>query len=386
MKTALSRPPRLAFIVAEDWFFVSHFLPMLRAAKALGLDVVVITRVGRHAAVIENLGARVVPLNIERGQLGFLSIGSSVWRMAQILRQERIDLIHCIALRSVVTGGLAAMLGGVNGRILAITGVGLLAADIGAKAAFGRSVLRWLLRLIRSRGQTHFLFENISDPQTFGLDAGHSCVTILGGAGVDPDFYSPQPFPVGEGLKLAMVCRMVWSKGADLAVKAVAMARERGHDVCLSLFGLPDPSNPRSVPEETLAAWSALPGIEWNGATNDVRAVWAQHDMSCMPTRGGEGLPRSILEAAACGRPILTTDVPGCRDFVREGRDGWLVPVDDATALAERICTLATDKAAVVAAGDSARRRIFEGFTEESLIQQVQNVYRQLIQAIGRPL
>ncbi len=377
---------RIAFIITEDWFFVSHFLPMLRAAKELGLDVVVITRVGKHAHIIEELGARVIPLDVERGHLGFLSIGSSIGQIAQTLRRERVDFIHCIALRCVVTGGVAATLAGVKGRILAITGGGLLAADRSAKAAFARFALRNLFRTIRSRGKNHFLFENTTDPDTFGLAVDDASVTVLGGAGVDPDYYQALPQPSGDGLKLAMVGRMVWSKGADLAVKAVSMARERGHNVSLSLFGLPDPSNPRSLSVETLRAWSELSGVKWHGSTNDVREVWAQHDLCCMPTRGGEGLPRSILEAAACGRAILTTNVPGCRDFVRGGKEGWLVPVDDAEALAGRICALAIDKPSIVSAGAKARERVVQGFTEAHVVKQVQDVYRNICNAIGRPL
>jgi glycosyltransferase involved in cell wall biosynthesis len=377
---------RIAFIVTEDWFFVSHFLPMLRAAKELGLDVIVITRVGNHRHVIEKLGARVVALNIERGQLSVLSVGSSIIQIAKTLRREKIDLIHCIALRSVVTGGLAAMLGGVKGRILAITGGGLLAADRSLKATSARFALRSIFRIIRSRGRNHFLFENASDPDTFGLDVTNAGVTVLGGAGVDPDHYAPLPPLSGTGLKLAMVGRMVWSKGADLAVNAVSIARERGHDVSLSLFGLPDPSNPRSLSVETLRAWSDLSGIEWRGSSSDVREVWAEHDLCCMPTRGGEGLPRTILEAAACGRPILTTNVPGCRDFVRDGSEGWLVPVDDAAAMADRICALAPDKSSVAAAGVRARQRVIQGFTESHVMRQVQDVYRDICNAISRPL
>jgi glycosyltransferase involved in cell wall biosynthesis len=104
-----------------------------------------------------------------------------------------------------------------------------------------------------------------------------------------------------------------------------------------------------------------------------------------MPTRGGEGLPRSILEAAACGRPILTTDVPGCRDFVRDGCEGWLVPADNSMALAERICALALDKASIAAAGARARQRVVQGFTEARVMEQVRNVYRDLCNAIGHP-
>ncbi|EHS53129.1 glycosyl transferase group 1 [Rhizobium sp. PDO1-076] len=376
---------RIAFIVTEDWFFVSHFLPMLRAAKEVGLDVIVVTRVGKHRHVIENLGARVVPLNIERGHLGPMSVASSIGEIAQTLRTEKIDIVHCIALRAVVTGGLAALVGGIRGKVLAVTGGGLLAADTGIKARAGRFAIRILFRLIRSRGTNHFLFENISDPPTFGIKVPNVAVTVVGGAGVDPNYYTPLPPHPGKDIKIAIVSRMVWSKGADLAVKAVSIARERGHDVSLSLFGTPDPSNPRSLSTETLNAWSNLPGINWRGSITDVREVWAEHDICCMPTRGGEGLPRSILEAAACGRPVLTTNVPGCRDFVRNGCEGWLVPVDNAAALADQICALALDKESVHVAGNRARQRVIQGFTEAIVMEQVRGVYRDISKAISGP-
>lgn len=386
MTTASSvcRPVQLAFIVAEDWFFVSHFLPMLRAARALGLGVVVICRVSRHAEIIEGLGGRVVALNVERRQFGPLSISSQILKVARILRRERIDIVHCIALRSVVVGGFAAICCGIKGRIFAVTGGGFLAVTPSRRAVAAKLALRWLFRLFCIRAEEHFLFENVADPEVFGLHPDQPQVTILRGAGVDPSFYTMQKFPTSCSLKLAMVCRMVWSKGPDIAVKAVSLARERGYDVGLSLFGAPDPSNPRSVPTDTLTAWSGMPGIKWHGASSDVRSIWAEHHLSIMPTRGGEGLPRSILEAAACGRPILTTNVPGCRDFVRHGRDGWLVQVDDAAALSERICVLAENKAAVVAAGESARQRVLDGYTETHVVEQVQEVYRQITQALDQ--
>jgi glycosyltransferase involved in cell wall biosynthesis len=370
---------RIAFIVTEDWFFVSHFLPMLRAAVDLGLEVIVVTRTGTHAKRIEELGARVVPLNIERGHFGLKSLCISIVQLAQILRREKIDIVHCIAIRSVVTGGLAANLAGVKGRVMAITGGGLLAADKSAKAAVGRSVLHGLLRVIRIQGRNHFLFENVTDPVTFGLSSAHSAVTVLGGAGVDPDFYSRLPVPSGSGLKLAMISRMVWSKGADIAVEAVSIARARGYEVSLSLFGLPDTSNPRSLTKATLREWSRRPGVEWRGVAIDVREVWAEHDCACLPTRGGEGLPRSILEAAACGRAILTTDVPGCRDFVRDGVEGWLLPAGDTNALADRICALSQDKISVINAGINARSRVEQGFTEEHVVKAVQRVYKNVL-------
>lgn len=371
-----SKKLRIAFVVSEDWFFVSHFIPMLRASQAAGLDPIIITRVDRHREFLDNLGARVVPFNVERRQIGPLSVAASVWGMSRILQVEQADMVHCIALRSIILGGLAANLAGVRNRVLAVTGGGLLTANKGFGADALRGVLRNMIRLIALRGDNQFLFENVTDPLSFGLVPDAANVTVVPGAGVDPEFYTPAPVPGGKDLKVAMVSRMVWSKGADLAVEAVSIARGRGHAVSLSLYGTPDPSNPRSLSENTLRNWSKLPGIEWRGGTRDVRQVWADHDLACLPTRGGEGLPRSILEAAACGRAILTTDVPGCRDLVRDGLEGWLVPPDNAAALAERLCALAQDRQQVGQAGINARQRITLGFTEAHVIAQMTALYR----------
>ena len=119
---------------------------------------------------------------------------------------------------------------------------------------------------------------------------------------------------------------MLWSKGIDVAVEAVRLARAKGAAIELSLYGAPDPSNPKAIPEKTLKAWSAEPGIAWHGATRDIAGVWREHHVACLPSRGGEGLPRTLLEAAACGRAIVTTDVPGCRTLVRHDVEGLLVP------------------------------------------------------------
>ncbi len=172
---------------------------------------------------------------------------------------------------------------------------------------------------------------------------------------------------------------MLWSKGIDTAVEAVAEARARGADVSLSLYGAPDPSNPKAIPEETLRAWSGRPGIEWHGPTRSVAGVWREHHVACLPSRGGEGLPRTLLESAACGRPSLTTDVPGCRSFVRDGVDGYVTPVDDVTALADAIARLAADRPLAARMGEAAAARVRDGFTEADVMAAMQGVYRDLL-------
>ncbi len=381
--TRPASPPRLAFIVTEDWFFVSHFLPMARAARAAGFEVLVIARVRDHRAVLEAEGLRVIPLEAERQSLNPLDVVSATRRLAAILKAERPAIVHCIALRAILIGGAAARLAGIASRVYAVTGLGFLAARQDAAARLARGAIARIVRGPLEGPGTRYLFENPDDPLIFGLKPGDPPVTIVGGAGIDPDLFRPEPLPPAPPLRLAFVGRMLWSKGVDVAVEAVTAARARGADVTLTLVGAPDPSNPKAVPEATLRDWAGRPGIAWSGPSRDIAHVWAGHHAALMPSRGGEGLPRAILEAAACGRAVLTTDVPGCRTFVRDGADGFVVARDDAAALADRIAMLAADPARVAAMGASARARVLDGHTEEAVMAAVTGLYRAMLARHG---
>ncbi|UHD46147.1 glycosyltransferase family 4 protein [Aureimonas altamirensis] len=367
---------KLAFIVTEDWFFASHFLPMIAAASAAGFEPVVITRVRDHARVIEAAGAHVIAFEADRRSLNPIAVARSVKRLADILRRERIGRVHLIALRSILIGGAAASLTGIRKRVFAVTGGGVLTARKDRLGRFSARSIVCLIRKALETSETQYLFENPDDPVSFGLAPGDARVTIVGGAGIDPDHFRPMPMPEIPPLKVAIVARMVWSKGIDLAVEAVTRARARGAAIELSLFGAPDAQNPKSIPESTLKSWSAREGIGWHGVVTDVRAVWNVHHVACLPSRGGEGLPRTLLEAAACGRALLTTDVPGCRSFVRDRIDGLVVAPDDAKALEDALVSLWLDPDRVRSYGVSARDRVERGFTEKDVAAATTALYR----------
>ncbi|NBJ09721.1 glycosyltransferase family 4 protein [Microvirga arsenatis] len=368
----------LVFVVTEDWFFASHFLPMARAARELGLAVAVVTRVRDHRGAIEAAGARVIPLEAERRSLNPMAAGYAAGQLAAILKAEKADLVHCIALKSILVGGFAATLAGIGPRVYALTGSGFLGARTDTVGRLSQRAVRLLVRGLET-ARTRYLFENTDDPGLLGLDPADARVTILGGAGVDPDTLRPEPLPAQPPLKVAVVARMLWSKGIDLAVEAVRRARAEGAAVELSLYGAPDPSNPKAVPEETLKTWSAEPGIAWHGTTRDIAGVWREHHVACLPSRGGEGLPRTLLEAAACGRAILTTDVPGCRTLVRDGIEGLLVPSGDPAGLAQALIALAREPDRVARMGEAARARVLDGFTERDVMESVKNLYRSML-------
>jgi glycosyltransferase involved in cell wall biosynthesis len=370
---------QLVFVVTEDWFFASHFLPMARAAIAMGLSVAVVTRVRAHRAAIEATGARVVPLEADRGSLNPMAAGYAAGQLAAILKALRADIVHCIALRGILVGGTAAAMAGIPARVYALTGLGLLGARddrIGRAARFG---LRGLIRGPLASARTRFLFENPDDARALGLDPLDRSVTVIGGAGVDPAGLVPRPLPTMPPLRVALVARMLWSKGIDVAVEAVRLARGRGIPVTLSLYGAPDPANRRAITEATLRDWSR-DGVAWHGATDDVAAVWAAHHVACLPSRGGEGLPRTLLEAAACGRALVASDVPGCRSLVRDGVEGLLVPAGNAPALADALARLSGDPAQVASLGAAARMRIEAGsFSEAAVTERVRAVWRDLM-------
>lgn len=375
---------KILFVVTEDWFFASHFLPMARAARELGLEAVVATRLRDHADVIRASGARVEDLQIQRGRLEPRSILRSVSALEDILERERADIIHCIAHLPILVGGLAARRLGIERRVFALTGHGLFGARQGWRGLLARQVLRGAIRGVLGSRRSRYIFENPSDARTLALSPTDPRVSIVGGAGVDPARFVPSPLPEGRTLRVALVARMLWSKGIDTAVEAVGLARRDGADVTLSLFGMPDPDNPRSIAVDQLQAWAVREGVEWQGFTSDVAAVWRSHHLACLPSRGGEGLPRTLLEAAACGRPILTTDVPGCRDFVRDGVEGYVVPPEDAASLAARLRHLADDRALVQQMGRHARERVVSGYTERHVMDAVKAVYADLL-GVGMP-
>ncbi|MGV6871478.1 glycosyltransferase family 4 protein [Pseudochelatococcus sp. B33] len=374
----MNLPPHIVFLVTEDWFFVSHFLPMARAARELGFRVTVVARVRDHRAAIEAVGARVVAFDAERRSLNPLAVFRALVALRGVLREERADIVHCIALRSIVLGGFAAPRGAA--AVYALTGLGFLGARQDHVGRTARWFVRGFRRIFLDGPRTRYLFENEDDAVALGLDPrDRSRVALAGGAGVDPAQFPAVPVETAGDLRIAVVARMLWSKGIDIAVEALSRARAAGAAVSLSLYGAPDPSNPRAVPEETLRQWDALPGVTWHGPTRDVAAVWRSHEVACLPSRGGEGLPRTLLEAGASGRAIVTTDVPGCRRLVRNGIEGIIVPPGDGDALAQAFISLAKDRGAVQRMGEAARARVIGGFTERHVMETVKALYTGLL-------
>jgi glycosyltransferase involved in cell wall biosynthesis len=368
---------KILYIVNEDWFFVSHFLGIARAARDAGHQIHVAARVGRDGAAIRAEGFALHPITQDRGRASPLRALATVMRLRRLIRAERPDLVHTLSTQSTLLGGLAARLAAAPALALSPTGLGHFWTEPGLASVLGRQVTRGLLRVIRAAPALVVFFENRDDPPELGFDAADGRIVMLGGAGVDPAAFPPQPPPQAPPVRFAVVARMLRSKGVSEAVEAVALARSHGLDATLDLWGSPDPDNRNTFAEGDLQAWSRRDGIRWRGPTSDVAGVWRDSHVALLLSYR-EGLPRSLVEAAASARPIITTDVPGCRAVVDDGVEGLLAPPRDVEAAARAIERLARDADLRARMGAAARRRFEAEFAIDRVAAKVLAAYARL--------
>lgn len=371
----------LLFVVTEDWYFCSHRLPLAQAARALGFDVVVVAREDKDGNRIRSEGFRLIPLDMRRGEIRPLGEFGSLFALWRIIRREHPEIVHNVAIKPVILGTLAARMAGVHGVVNALAGLGYVFTSHDRKAFFLRVVIRLAFGILFRSPSVRIIVQNSVDKaliESFGVSAGR--IALISGAGVDLSSFPPKPEPC-DPVVVAMVSRMLWDKGVRDLVEAARILMQHEHNVRIRLVGPMDASNPSSIPETNLKAWVAEGIVEWSGPTSDVASVWANAHIGVLPSYR-EGLPKSLLEAAACGRPLIATDVPGCRDVVVHEETGLLVPPKNPRALAEAIVRLARDAPLRARLGNAARERVKAHFSVEQVVEQTLSLYRS-IQAVA---
>jgi glycosyltransferase involved in cell wall biosynthesis len=366
---------KLMFLVTEDWYFVSHRLPLAVAAKAEGFDVVVATRLESLARVIEAAGIRAIPFEMSRRGMNPLHELATLVRLWRLYHRERPNIVHHVALKPVLLGGMAARLGGIHAVVSAVAGMGFLFADEG-RLPWARTWFKRLLPMVIGSGRA--IVQNPDDASL--LEASGVLperIRLIRGAGVDLARFKLQPEQDGP-LLVVLPARMLWDKGVGEFVTAARQLRQQEISARFALVGERDRANPASVPLSELETWREEGVVEWWGRREDMPGVFAQSHVVCLPSYR-EGLPKALLEAAACGRPIVATDAPGCREIVRHEDNGLLVPVRDAVALAAALERLIRDASLRQRMGQRGRERVETEFSQQRVISETLAVYRELL-------
>jgi glycosyltransferase involved in cell wall biosynthesis len=367
----------LLFFCTEDWFVCSHWLPHVTAARDAGFEVHVLTRVRNHGPVLRDLGLNVIPLELSRRGRNPWAELKVIAGLVRLYRDLRPDLVHHVALKPVVYGTLAALAGRPRALVNYMAGLGWLFTSRKLEARLLRPAVAWALRGLLRRGRV--IVENPSDfAQMVELGLAPERITLVPGAGVDMRVFVPAPEPAGPPLVI-LAARMLWSKGVGEFVRAAQLLKARGVEARFALIGIPDDENPSSVPAAQLEEWRREGAVEWWGRRDDMPEVFARSHIVCLPTAYGEGVPKVLIEAAAAGRPIVATRIPGCRQIVRDGENGLLVPVGDAEALAEAIARLLADPALRERMGRRGREIALADFSVERVIGQTLDLYRELV-------
>lgn len=375
---------KLLIVVNVDWFFLSHRLPLALAARDAGMEVHVATALTDSPDRIRQHGLELHPLTLERkstNPLRALRLTLDLWKL---MRQLRPDVVHLVTIKPVMLGGLAAQLSGVPRVVAAISGLGFVFTAEGLKATLRRWVASAMYRWVLVRPPVKVIFQNADDRDLLQRHAGvrPEQSVLVRGSGLDIQGWPMQPFPPGPPVVM-MAARLLRDKGVREFVAAARLLK--GYlGARFVLVGDVDPGNPTSLSRSQVEGWVTEGVVEWWGHRQDMYSAFADAHVAVLPSYR-EGLPKVLIEAAASGRAVVTTNVPGCRDAVRPGTTGLLVPPRDTEALAEAIRELLDAPETMRQMGRAGRLFAEKTFDIEKVIKSHLNLYGANTNGCPRP-
>ena len=379
---------KILYVVNEAHFFYSHRLDIAKAAVAEGFDVHLAVPTDNvwapkdfSVAALESHGITIHELPLSRRGVNPFEEMKTFLSLLKLYKGLRPNLVHLITIKPILYGGLAARLCGVSAVVYAVPGLGHLSV---AKDPFTKTI-RWCVRALMSMSLKHgnatVIVQNPDDLSEITRFAKipSDRISLIRGSGIPLDRYACRPETMETPL-IILPARLIWEKGVGDFVAAARLLRDQGVDARFALLGNTHPSNKRAVPEAQLKKWDGDGDIEWWGRREDMPDVYASAHIVCLPSRYGEGVPRSLLEAAACGRAIVTTDIPGCREAVRAGETGLLVPQGDIAALSDALKTLIERPELRQRLGAAGRLLAEAEFSIERVVSQTLQIYQVLFE------
>lgn len=372
---------KLLIVVNVDWFFLSHRLPVALSALEAGYEVHLATTLTQNRESLESYGFIVHSIRVDRSDVGPIGLLALFLRLCCLFWLIRPDVVHLVTIKPVLLGGLAARFSPIGGVVYAISGLGHVFVASGFLGRVRRTFAGAWYRFVLGARNMRIIFQNPDDRQTIESVAPlqPQQAIMIPGSGVDLRQYPVLPLPEKDIPVVLMAARLLTTKGVREFVVAAQQLRKEGIAAQFWLAGDPDPGNPASVANDELLAWADQGDVNVLGYRTDMAALMAQAHIVVLPSYR-EGLPKVLIEAAACGRAVVTTDVPGCRDAIVNGETGLLVPAKDAVALGNAIRQLLNDPAACAAMGAAGRKRAEQIFDVRAVVQTHLTIYKALLE------
>jgi glycosyltransferase involved in cell wall biosynthesis len=364
---------KILLFANTDWYLYNFRLSLAKNLREQGYEVILVSPPGDFQELLQRDGFPWIPFELSRQSINPFGELVAIWRLILLYHRIRPDIVHHFTIKPVIYGSIAAHLTGITGIINSITGLGHLFINTDRATRLLRAIASRLYRM--NLYDTQVIFENPEDRDIFiqrHLIQAEQAHLILG-TGVDVEKYRPTDKSNDKPVVL-FSSRMLVTKGLLEYVEAARALRHKGLIARFALAGRTDPGNPASISDEQIEAWKQSETLEWWGWQEDMPAALARADIFCLPSYR-EGVPNALLEAAACGLSIVTTDVPGCRDVVTNGVNGWLVPVRNAEALANALETLITNPELRRRMGNAGREIAMNQFSMAKVNRETLAVY-----------
>ncbi len=372
------RNKKVLLVVSEDWYFCSHRLELGASLVKAGAEVAVVTQVDRFEEVINRAGIRVIPIKLSRSGHNPFRDFMTICRLILIYQREKPDIVHHVALKPSLYGAIAAWITRIPAVVNALGGMGFIFISERFSARLVRKATGRLFRFLMNRENTLTILQNRDDISLYKneIGIGEMNLVLIKGSGVDLKNFNVKPEPSGIPVAVC-VSRMLWDKGIGELVEAARIMKRRNIPIRVRLVG-PTDVNPSAISQQVLDSWKAEGVVEIAGPRTDIVSEYHAAHIGVLPSYR-EGLPKSLLEAAACGRAIVASDVPGCREICRHKVTGLLCPPKNVEALANALTQLATDKVLRRRLGRQGRQLAESEFGVASVIANTMNVYRRLL-------
>ena len=371
---------KIIYIVNVDWFFISHRLPIAIEALRQGHEVYIFAKDTGKMEYLKSLGISIFPINLERGSINPFQSLKLLSGLKEQIAKIKPDVVHLVTIKPVLIGGLAAILAKVPAIVYAISGLGFIFTNTMLKAKILRLGIIPLYRLALSAKNKIVIIQNLDDLRILRqyVAIPESQTVLIPGSGVNLEQFNIQPLPLVNKTVL-MACRLLADKGVYEFHQSVLLLKAKYPNVRFVLVGGVDPDNPASLAEQELNEWVKNGDLEWWGHQSNMPEVLSQATIVVLPSYR-EGMPKVLLEAQALGRPIVTTDVPGCREAIENGKTGFLVKVKNSQSLADAIEKLINNDELCLEFSHNARVLAEQKFDIKQVVNTHIHIYEKLVQ------